>query len=265
MTKYRNPRIEAEMAEVEELEKDEQLMAEPATSVDEEVWKKRYGDLRRHSDQVQNETKSKVAELERKLEQALRGQLKAPKSDEDVELWMREYPEFAGILETIVQNRIKEATSQTEAKLSQVEFKQKELDAKEAFMYLKDLHPDLNKLLAKDSDFRKWLDKQPEKYKNKMNSLDVEEASLVISKYKAENKKSSKSKVDEDDFQDKDAAKVVRNRSVVEEPDADAGDYEFSESQIQKNGSRFYIANEAAIESAIRRGKFLYDLSGGAR
>lgn len=264
MTKYRNPRHEAEDLALEQIEEERTLMSEPATSVDEEVWKKRYGDLRRHTDTVVNDTKSRIAELENKLEQALRGQLKAPKSDEDVELWMREYPEFAGILETIVQKRIREATSQTEAKLSKVELKQKELDAKEAFILLRESHPDLNDLLAKDSPFRKWLDKQPEKYKNKMNSLDVEEASLVISKFKAENKKSSKSKVDDDDFSGKQAAKVVRN-SQVEEPDADAGDYEFSESQIQKGGNRFYIENEAAIDSAIRRGKFLYDLSGGAR
>jgi hypothetical protein len=265
MTKYRNPKHEQEALELEQLEQEQNFMAEPASSAEDEVWKKRYGDLRRHADQVQNETKTRMAELEQKLEQALRGQLKAPKSDEDVELWMREYPEFAGILETIVQKRIREATSQTEAKIAKVELKQKELDAQEAFMLLRDLHPDLNDLLAKDSHFRKWLDKQPEKYKNKMNGLDVEEASLVISKYKAENKKSTKSKVDEDDYNGKDAAKVVRNRSTVEEPDADAGDYEFSESQVQKNGNRWYIANEDAIESAIRRGKFLYDISGGAR
>jgi hypothetical protein len=264
MTKYRNPRVEAEIAEVEELEREEALMKEPATSVDEEVWKKRYGDLRRHVDTVQNDSKTRITELENKLEQALRGQLKAPKSDEDVELWMREYPEFAGILETIVQKRIREATSRTEEKLSKVELKQKELDAKEAFILLREAHPDLNELLAKDSDFRKWLDKQPEKYKNKMNSLDVEEASLVISKYKAENKKTRKSKVDDDDFAPASAAKVV-TRTVVEEPDIGAGDYEFTESQISKMDSRTFEKYESAIMDASRRGKVLFDLSGGAR
>lgn len=264
MTKYRNPRVEAEILEVEELEREEVLMKEPATSVDEEVWKKRYGDLRRHVDTVQNDNKTRITELETKLEQALRGQLKAPKSDEDVELWMREYPEFAGILETIVQKRIREATSRTEEKISKVELKQKELDAKEAFILLREAHSDLNELLAKESDFRKWLAKQPEKYQNKMNSLDVEEASLVISKYKAETKKSRKSKVDDDDFTPANAAKVVRS-SAVEEPDIGAGNYEFTESQIQKMTGAMFEKNEAAIMDAARRGKILYDVSGGAR
>jgi hypothetical protein len=263
MTKYRNPRIEAEMADQEVIEQEEKLMAEPATSTAEEIWKKRYGDLRRYTDNLQKDNSGRINDLEAKLDKALRGQLKAPKSDEDVEAWAREYPEFAGILESLVQKRIREATSRTEEKFAQVELRQKELDAQEAFIRLEKLHPDLDSLLAKDSDFRQWLSQQPEKYQNKMNGLDVDEASLVISKYKAENKKSTKSKVDDEDFYSN-AAKVVK-RTVVEEPDADAGDYEFTESQIQKMDSKTFERNEDAIMDAQRRGKILFDLSGGAR
>ena len=48
MTKYRNPRKEIETNETEELEAQMSLMAEPANSAEDEVWKKRYGDLQRH-------------------------------------------------------------------------------------------------------------------------------------------------------------------------------------------------------------------------
>lgn len=266
MTKYRNPQKELEMQEVEELEREENLLKEPAGTAEEEVWKKRYADQQRYLNQVKNENKSRIDDLERKLDQALKGQIKAPKTDEDVEQWMSQYPEFAGILETILQKRIREATSTTDQKLTAIEHRQKELDYKEAVIELRRLHPDLDKLLGKDSDFRKWLEKQPQKYKDKMNSLDVDEASLVINVYKSQ-KKSTKSKVDDDDFFVNDAAKVVRPSAIVE-PDADAGDYEFTESQIERESRRdrrWYDRNEEKIMDAHRRGKVLYDLSGGAR
>jgi replicative superfamily II helicase len=267
MTKYRNPRHEQENLELEEAEQEMAFMAEPAASADDEVWKKRYGDLRRHSDGEIKKAKDRMTELENKLNQALRGQLKAPKSDEDIESWMKEYPEFSGILEAIVQKRIREATSQTEEKISKFEFKQKELDAKEAFMELRTLHPDLNELLGKDSEFRKWLEKQPQKIRDKMNGLDVDEADLVIRAYKSE-KNPKKSKVDDEGFDVRGAAKAVRTPATGNELVDDFGDYEFTESQIEKESSRnrrWFEQNEAKIAEAARKGKILYDISGGAR
>lgn len=266
MVKYRNPQKEFETQEVEELEREEGLLREPAGTADEEVWKKRYADQQRYLSQVKNDFKARQDDLERKLDQALKGQIKAPKTDEDVEQWMSQYPEFAGILETILQKRIREATSTTDQKLSAIEHRQKELDVKEAFIELRRQHPDIDKLLAKDSEFRKWLEKSPQKYKDKMNSLDVDEASLVINVFKSQ-KKSTKSKVDDDDFFVSDAAKVVRP-STVTEPDADAGDYEYTESQIERESKRnrkWYSNNEEKIMDAHRRGKVLFDVSGGAR
>lgn len=267
MTKYRNPRKELEMLEVDELEAQEAVLAEPAKSVEEEVWKKRYADQQRYLTQVKNESKSRLEEVERKLDQALRGQLKAPKSDSEVETWMKEYPEFAGILETIVQKRISEATSTTKQKLTEIEGQQKELEAEKSILALKKLHPDLDEL-TRSADFHDWLGKQRQKYQDAIyKSLDVDEADFVISKYKTEAGKTPKSQGDDGTLTRKDAAKVVRNSSIVEEP-TDGGDYEFTESQVERESKRnrkWYDANEDKILDAMRRGKFNYDLSGGAR
>ena len=64
---------------------------------------------------------------------------------------------------------------------------------------------------------------------------------------------------------DNDSAKAVRTRSSETQPDTGAGDYWYSESQIQKGDARWWDANEKRIEEAQRKGKILMDISGGAR
>lgn len=265
MVKYKNPRHELEAQEVEQIEEFEKEMKQPAATVEETVWKNRYGDLRRHVDQKQRDADARVQELENKLEQALRGQLKAPKSDGEIEAWMKEYPEFASILETLVSKRINEATSKTQKKFEELEQKESKMEAEKSILALKKLHPDLDEL-TRSEEFHKWLTSQRKKYQDAIyNSLDVDEADFVISKYKAEKGKSSKVDDEGQDFSG--AAKVVRTSNTVEEP-ASFGDYEFSESQIEKESKRnrkWYEQNEAKIATAIQKGKFLYDVTGGAR
>lgn len=269
MARYRNPKHEQEELETLEIEKLEQEYAEPAKTVDEEVWKKRAADKDRYINQIKSETKNRIDELERKLDQALRGQIKAPKSAEEVDLWKKEYPEFAGILETIVQDRIKEATVKTNERLEHITRREKELEYERAINTLKELHPDLDKL-SKDKDFHEWLSSRPEADRDVIyKSLDVNRADLVITKFKAE-KGRLKSKVDEElpRGKDKSAAEAVRTPKVSAELTENFGDYEFTESQIDKMSKankNWYEENEDRIMSAARRGKILHDISGGAR
>jgi replicative superfamily II helicase len=267
MSKYRNIRKDAEDLATDEMEQEEKLLAEPSKTVEDEMWKKRYGDQQRYLNQVKGELKTKTEELERKLDAALRGQLKAPKSDTEVEAWIKEYPEFAGILETIVQKRITEATSKTKEKLEEIETKGRAVEAEKAILSLKKLHPDLDKLTNSEA-FHAWLQNQSQRYQTAIyGSLDVDEADFVISKYKAQKRGPKSSQGDTEDFNANDAAKVVRQSATVDEPSSD-GDYEFSESQIEresKKNSRWFDKNEEAIMKAMREGKILMDLSGGAR
>lgn len=267
MTKYRNPRKEQENLEVDQIEANEELMRQPATTVEEENWKKRYGDIQRHLQSETNKWKSEVEALKNKLDQALRGQIKAPKSNEEVEAWVKEYPEFAGVLEAIIQSRINEATSSTTEKLASIERAQGEIEAEKAKLALKKLHPDFDELINSD-EFHTWLGGQRQKYQDAMyNSLDVDEADFVISKYKAETKKNTKSKVD-DDFSPASAAKVVRTSANVKQPVEDFRDHDFSESQIQresKQNRNWYANNEEKIMEAARKGRILFDISGAAR
>lgn len=263
MAKYRNPNKELETLETEALEALEREYQEPAKTVEEEIWKKRAGDKDRYINQIKAETKAEIEALKQKLDQALRGQIKPPKSDAEIEAWTKEYPEFASILETIVQKRIEDATTETKKTISELSVQQKQLEVEKALIALRKLHPDFDKL-SKDENFHTWLSKQKQKYQNAIyRSLDVEEADFVINMYK----NSKKSPKVEDEFDGRGAAEAVRTSTTVEEF-VDGVDYDFSESQVEresKNNRRWYEQNEAKIMDAVRKGRFLYDLTGGAR
>lgn len=265
MTKYRNPREEAELLEQEIIDKEDKLMKEPAATVEEETWKKRYGDQRRYLDQIRTEGQQRIAELEAKLDQALRGQIKAPKSKDEVAAWEKEYPEFASILETIVSDRIARATKSTTEELSRIQERQRDLEVEEAKLALKKLHPDCEALF-KDQKFKDWLLEQDEEIQNAiLHDINVKKASFVLNMYKQE-KGVKKSKVD-DDTNPRDAAKVVATSNAFD-PIDDHGDFDFSESQIERESKadrRWFDRNEEKIMTALRKGRVLMDISGGAR
>jgi len=89
-------------AEAEASEDDSKLSRE------EKSFKKRYGDLRRHMSEKDKEWQERFEKLEKG------GTIVAPKSDEDIEAWASEYPDIAGIVETIATKKAKELFSKAE-------------------------------------------------------------------------------------------------------------------------------------------------------
>ena len=267
MALYRNPREEAEMEETEQLEQEMEVMAEEPVTVEEAMWKKRYADLRRQEAKVRADAKAELDAMKSRYEQLARGQIKLPKSEEDVIEWMGKYPEFAGILETIVSKRVDDGTRDANRRLADLEKRHQELTVAEAVAKLKKRHPDFDEL-RNSEDFWNWLETQSARDKAAiLEDLDVDNAAFVIDKYKSQKKKAKPQGEDEAHFE-KEAAKVVRSGRGTQEISDDFGDYLFSESQIEresKKNPRWFEANEDRIMDAMRKGKILLDLSGGAR
>lgn len=265
MALYRNPREEAEMEEVDAIEQEMEVMAVEPVTVEEAMWKKRYADLRRHSEQVKAEAKAEADAARSRYEQLAKGQIKPPKSEEDVVEWMGQYPEFAGILETIVSKRVSDGTRDADRRLKELEIKQQELTVQEAVMKLKKRHPDFDEL-RNSEEFWAWLDVQSARDKAAiLEDLDVDNAAFVIDKYKSQKKK--KPQGEDIDF-NKEAAKVVRSGRGTQEISDDFGDFLYSESQIERESRRnprWFDANEDKIMDAMAKRKVLMDLSGGAR
>ena len=84
-----------------EVEPEEVEEEKEPTNAEEKSFKKRYGDLRRHSQKQLQEHVEKINALQSQLEQSTKQEIKLPKSDEDIEAWAKDYPDVAAIVETI--------------------------------------------------------------------------------------------------------------------------------------------------------------------
>ena len=232
---------------------------EPA-SAEEKTFKKRYSDLRRHQQKQADELKAKITDLERQLTEAARKEMKLPKSEEEIEAWTKEYPDVAGIVETIATKKAQEQSVALEARIKAIDALQVSATKEKAEVELMKLHPDFDEIRESDS-FHEWADQQPKWVQDALydNETDARSAARAIDLYKADMKMSApKSK-------DKDAAKSVSVKNARSKPQEDATASYMKESDVQKMSSKEYEKRSDEIMEAIRSGKFIYDVSGSAR
>jgi hypothetical protein len=230
------------------------------TSAEEKTFKKRYSDLRRHQQKQADELKSKITDLERQLTEAARKEMKLPKSEEEIEAWTKEYPDVAGIVETIATKKAQEQSVALEERIKAIDEMHVSASKEKAEVELLKLHPDFSDIRESDS-FHEWAEQQPKWVQDALydNETDARSAARAIDLYKADMKMSApKSK-------DKDAAKSVSVKNARSKPQEDATASYLKESDVQKMSSKEYEKKSDEIMEAIRSGKFIYDVSGSAR
>ena len=129
--KYTNEeRIKKEEEELEQLiaeQKGEAVEQEPQeaepANAEERSFKKRYGDLRRHMQEKEKEWNERIQALEsRKASDTII----PPKTPEEIDEWVKQYPDVAGIFNKIAEEKAKQMCSKAESRL-------KELDDLQAF------------------------------------------------------------------------------------------------------------------------------------
>ena len=235
---------------------------EKPKNAEEKTFKKRYGDLRRHSQEKEREFQKQLDDLKVQLEKATKKEIKLPKSEAEIEEWAKEYPDVAGIVETIAIKKAKEQSDALEKRIKEID----ELNAKttkdRAEVELLKIHPDFADIRESD-DFHEWADEQPKWVQDALyeNSEDARSAARAIDLYKSDRNISKKEKVDSS----KEAAKAVSTKTQKTVPDAESKNSMIRESDIQKMTADEYEANADAIMEAIRAGNFIYDVSGSAR
>ena len=251
--------LKAQQGESVEEESKVEEEQEP-TSAEEKTFKKRYSDLRRHQQKQADELKAKITDLERQLTEAARKEMKLPKSEEEIEAWTKEYPDVAGIVETIATKKAQEQSVALEERIKAIDALQISASKEKAEVELLKLHPDFSDIRESDS-FHEWAEQQPKWVQDALydNETDARSAARAIDLYKADMKMSApKSK-------DKDAAKSVSVKNARSKPQEDATASYLKESDIQKMSSKEYEKRSDEIMEAIRSGKFIYDVSGSAR
>ena len=257
MSKYkRKEELEADSKYSEELEAQVATDSEPKEP-EEASFKKRYGDLRRHTQQLMSQKDQELEKLKEQLDSAAKGQIKFPKTDDEIEAWSKKYPDVSKIVDTIARKRANEALEEGEKRLGHLKDLETKLTKKEAEQQLMKLHPDFNEI-RQDPAFHEWVSMQPLYINDALykNNTDAMAAARAIDLYKADTgKRKTSSK--------KSAAQAV-GRSTSATPAA-TGKAKFSESQVAQMSDREYDANEEAILEAMKSGAFTYDMSGGAR
>jgi len=230
-------------------DEDEGLTAE------ERSFKKRYGDLRRHTSEKEKEMQSRLEKLESQLTLASKNELVLPKSTAEVDAWARQHPDVAAIVESIADKKATERSSDLESRMK--EFEQVRADAirEKAEAELISIHPDFEAIRSGD-EFHSWADEQPKWVKDALyeNQDDARSVARVIDLYKQDIgvSKSSKS--------DKAAASSVSARTRTS-PEADESKKYLSESVVHRMSPREYAKRSDEIMTAMREGKFTYDMS----
>ena len=248
------------MEQEKEPEPKEEEKEEEPKSAEEKTFKKRYGDLRRHSQQKEKDLQVRIDELSKQLSEATKKEIKLPKTEEELETWAKEYPDVAAMVETIAIKKAKETSKQLEEKVKSINELQLNATKEKAEAELMRIHPDFADIRDSD-DFHEWAEEQPKWVQDALydNDNDARSAARAIDLYKVDKNITKKPKANND------AAKVVKTKNNRAEPDIDESKNFFRESQVDKMSPEQYEKNQEKIMEAIRSGKFIYDLSGSAR
>ena len=275
MTKPKNieDRIKKDEEELKELlddkkeedkkEEEKKVEEKEPDSPEEKTFKKRYGDLRRHTQQKEKDFQSQIDELKKQLSDATKKEMKLPKSDEDIEQWAKDYPDVAAIVETIAMKKASEQAKILEERIKSIDELGATAAKEKAEAELLNIHPDFVDIRESD-DFHNWAEVQPKWVQNALyeNDTDALSAARAIDLYKNDK---NIGKQEKPKSTGKEAAKAVKTTSGTSEPQTSDSKSYIKESDVQKMSAEQYEKMADEIMESIRSGKFIYDLSGSAR
>lgn len=267
-------RIEQEEEELRKLTQENQAAKSDASTDDDsdddsnlspedKSFKKRYGDLRRHTQKKELELQKQIDELSAQLKQTTTQQLRMPTSEEELEQWTKDFPDVAKIVETIAMKKASEMSKALEERIKRLDEKDADVSRQKAEAELMRIHPDFDKI-RETSEFHDWVEVQPKWVQQALyeNESDAVSAARAIDLYKADMGLTTKKATKRDS--DKEAAKSV-SRTSKSAPDSDNEQGLVYESQVERMSAQEYERNQDAIIAAIKSGKFVYDKTGSAR
>ena len=250
------PQVQAESSTQQE-EKPEAKAQDEDLSAEEKNFKKRYGDLRRHTQEKEKEFQAQLDKLTAQLDAATKNELVLPKSEDEVEAWAKKYPDVAGIVEAIADKKASERSSELDGRLKEIESLRATAKREKAEAELLSFHPDFQEIRADDA-FHSWAEKQPKVVQDALyeNSEDAKSVARVIDLYKADQGIKTKAS----SSSDKAAASSVKAKGRAT-PDTDDSSKYITESQVAKMSIKEYEKRMDEIFDAQRSGKFIYDMS----
>ena len=227
-------------------------------NAEEKSFKKRYGDIRKHLASKEKEWQEKFDALENKSK---REGIVPPKSDEDIEKWASEYPDVAGIVETIAAKKAQEMFNKAESRLQELDEAHSEAQRVKSENVIRKSHEDFDELRQSDQ-FHNWADEQPKWVKDALyeNMDDPASVVRVIDLFKIDNGMTIAAKK-----QSKKAAASTVAKGTRTSLDAKGVQGTIKESDVARMSSKEFEEMQDKINESMRNGKFVYDMSGSAR
>lgn len=223
-------------------------------TAEEQTFKQRYANLRRVEAKLREEKKT----LEQKLTEATRNQMGVPASREEVEEWMKEYPQVAGVIRALVEERAHELTQGVQERLSKVEEREVEAEISKAEAKILKAHADFEELKTSKT-FHDWVEAQGAWAENIIyEDINPQAMIRLIDLYKLDHPtKKQKNAAKEETAA---AASSVRTTTKVEAPAPGKG-RTWRESEINKLSSAEYERLEGEIDAAFAEGRVIFDMS----
>ena len=243
---------EAELEDNVEVENLETVKDTPYKKPD---YKKRYDDLKRHYDSKLNEFKSREQEL---LEEVTknRTEYKAPKTEEELEQFAKEYPDVYEVVETVAHLQSESKSKVLEERLQKLQEREEEVIRIEAEKGLNDRHPDFDDI-RKSDDFHNWAKEQPKSIQDWIykNTDDADLASRALDLFKKDMgmdiPKTTKSNSKQTK---KSAADMVSTKTTTVEPKQEKI---WSESEIAAMSMDEFDKYEDEISEAMQQGRIV--------
>lgn len=226
-------------------------------SAEEKNFKKRYGDLRRHSQKKEEEFNAKLEALQSQLDKATKNELILPKTDAEIDAWSKKYPDVASIIETIADKKAKSTAVDLEKRMAEFEELRVTAKREKAEAELAGMHPDFSEI-REDNTFHEWAKEQPKWVQDALyeNVDDAKSVARVIDLYKVDKGIVAKKPA----VSDKAAASSVRTKGAAK-PEADEASKYIRESQVAAMSIKEYEKRQEEILDAQRNGRFIYDMS----
>ena len=250
--------VQAESDTKQEEKPEAKAQEEDDLGAEEKNFKKRYGDLRRHSQKKEEEFNAKIAALEEQLNKAVKQEIVIPKTDEELDAFTKEHPDIASIIETIADKKSKSAAKDIEDRMVQLEELRVEAQREKAEAELVKMHPDFIEI-RQDDTFHNWAKDQPKWVQDALyeNVDDAKSVARVIDLYKIDKGITNKKKATPSE---KAAASSVKTKSAATpEPDEAAG--YIRESEVAAMSIKEYEKRQEEILDAQRNKRFIYDVS----
>ena len=234
---------------------DEKVEDKEPKSAKEELFEKRYGDLRTHSNKQKQEYEARIKALEEGNTQP------NLTSKEDLQAWMSENEEAASLLSALAQEEAKKLTQSYEDRFADMDKRAEELTRKESKASIMEYHKDFDAISESD-EFHEWIGKQPKILQEAVfdNPDDAMAVVRVLDLYKVDNKikNTSRKKADLE------AATSISTKGSIGD-NAVKGPRVWSESIVNSMSDVQYEKHEAEIMNSMADDTFVYDMSGGAR